>query len=323
MLRSAELKPAAFVGVLADHGIDLRRNATRILQINLGKLCNQTCVHCHVGAGPGRKEVMSAEVADRCIEWMREHRPATVDITGGAPELCPEFRRIALAGREIGANVIVRCNLTVVFEPGHEDLPEFYRDNQLELVCSLPCYSQKNVDTQRGEGVFDKSIRALQRFNELGYGTHDALRLTLVYNPLGPTLPPAQPDLQAAYRERLREDFGVEFHELICLTNLPVTRFELFLKQTGKLEAYHELLLQSFNPATTDGLMCRDTLNVGWEGDLFDCDFNQMLDLPLGSARRYLWDVTPEELDGGAIATGRHCFGCTAGAGSTCRGTIV
>ena len=316
-------KPQTFAGVLDRHGIELRSTAARILQINVGKLCNQTCVHCHVGAGPGRTEIMTAEVADRVIAWMREQKPETVDITGGAPELCPEFRRLAIAGREIGAHVIVRCNLTVIFEEGQADLPEFYRDHELELVCSLPCYSEKNVDAQRGDDVFGKSIRALQRFNELGYGKDERLPLTLVYNPLGPSLPPPQASLEAAYKERLREDFGIEFHRLICLTNLPVTRFELYLKQAGKLEEYHQLLLESFNPATVDGLMCRDTINVGWEGDLFDCDFNQMLDLPLSGGRRYLWDVTKHELEGRAIVTGRHCFGCTAGAGSTCGGTIV
>jgi len=312
-----------FDQVLRDCALELRRRSMRILQINLGKLCNQTCIHCHVGAGPGRREVMSAETADRVIEWMERYRPGTVDITGGAPELCPEFRRLAEAARSIGAKVLVRCNLTVVFEEGHLDLPEFYRDNEVELICSLPCYTADNVDKQRGDGVFDRSIRALQRFNELGYGRDPKLVLTLVFNPLGPSLPPDEAQLEAEYKSQLADHFGIVFNRLLALTNLPVTRFALWLHAQGKLEEYHQLLLENFNPATVDGLMCRDTLNVGWEGDLFDCDFNQMLDLTQGrTERRYLWDVDPDSLRGDPIATGRHCFGCTAGHGSSCDGAI-
>ena len=302
----------------------LRRTGTRILQINLGKLCNQTCTHCHVGAGPGRREVMTAETADRIIVWMSRHRPETVDITGGAPELCPEFRCLASAARRTGSHVIVRCNLTVIFEPGQEDLPGFYADEGVELVCSLPCYSAGNVDLQRGEGVFEKSIRALGRFNELGYGTGKGLVLTLVYNPVGASLPPDQAGLEEAYRIRLRDQYGIEFDRLYCLTNLPVTRFHLWLEQSGQLEEYQQLLLDHFDPANLDGLMCRDTINVGWRGDLFDCDFNQMVDLPMGGRpRSYLWDLDPNELDGARIATGSHCFGCTAGLGSSCGGTVT
>ncbi|MEM8882857.1 MAG: arsenosugar biosynthesis radical SAM (seleno)protein ArsS [Planctomycetota bacterium] len=320
---TTEATTPGFAETLTRHDLQLRRGTTRILQINLGKLCNQTCIHCHVGAGPGRKEVMSAETADRIIDWMEAYRPAVVDITGGAPELCPEFRRLAQAAHGIGAEVLVRCNLTVIFEEGETDLPDFYVENQVELVCSLPCYSADNVDKQRGNGVFDKSIRALQIFNEKGYARDPKLVLTLVYNPIGPSLPPEQAPLEAAYKQQLKEHFDIEFDRLLCITNLPVTRFALWLKHTGKLEEYHQLLFENFNPATVDGLMCRDTINVGWEGDLFDCDFNQMLDLPMGRRpRRYLWDVEPQALEGERIATGRHCFGCTAGAGSSCGGTI-
>lgn len=316
----------SFANVLRENGIQLRRVRPKVLQLNLGKLCNQTCIHCHVGAGPGRREVMTAEVADRCIAWMTRHRPAVVDLTGGAPELCPGFRRLAVAGREIGAHVLVRCNLTVIFEPGQTDLPEFYRENGLELVCSLPCYAPKNVDFQRGEGVFEKSIRALRRFNALGYGRRDDLVLNLVYNPVGPSLPPPQPALEEAYRTELREKYGIEFHRLYCLTNLPVTRFALWLEQTGHLEEYHRLLRENFNPATVESLMCRDTINVGWQGEVYDCDFNQMLDLPMGgngTPHRYLWDIDPDALPGAPIATGTHCFGCTAGAGSSCSGVLA
>ena len=312
-----------FDHVLSERELELRRGAMRVLQVNLGKICNQTCIHCHVGAGPGRREIMSAETADRVIAWMQEHRPGVVDITGGAPELCPEFRRIARAARAIDAQVLVRCNLTVIFEDGQTDLPDFYAENGVELICSLPCYTADNVDQQRGEGVFDKSIRALRIFNEKGYGRDPALVLTLVYNPLGPTLPPAEAPLEKAYKKELKQQFGIVFDRLIALTNLPVTRFALWLKALGQLEDYHRLLFESFNPATVDGLMCRDTINVGWEGDLFDCDFNQMLDLTMGRRdRRYLWDVVPNALHGERITTAQHCFGCTAGAGSTCSGTI-
>jgi len=325
-VKTHELKtvaPSTFHETLLGHSLDLRRRAMRTLQINLGKLCNQTCIHCHVGAGPGRKEVMSAETAGRVIAWMHENRPAVVDITGGAPELCPEFRRIAEAGRAIGAEVLVRCNLTVIFEEGETDLPDFYRDNRVELICSMPCYSAENVDRQRGDGVFDKSIRALQIFNEKGYGRDPGRALTLVYNPNGPHLPPNEEALEAEYKRELKAKFGIEFDRLICITNLPVTRFALWLKQTGYLEEYQQLLFENFNPSTVDGLMCRDMINVGWQGDLFDCDFNQMLDLPMANKPlRYLWDIRPDDLNGERIAIGEHCFGCTAGAGSSCSGTL-
>jgi radical SAM/Cys-rich protein len=314
-----------FVQVLADHGLELRRAPARVLQINVGKLCNLRCLHCHVEAGPGRREVMSEEVADRVIAWMRRYRPAAVDLTGGAPEMCPEFRRLAAAGRDVGARVMVRCNLTVIFEPGQEDLPEFYREHRLELIASLPCYLERNVDFQRGRGTFDGSLGALRRFNEVGYGIEDDLPLTLVYNPVDATLPPDERTLEGAYREHLRAHHGIEFHRLICITNVAVTRFEKLLERTGQLDSYRRLLRDSFNPATVGGLMCRDTINVGWEGDLFDCDFNQMLDIPLGRGRprRFLWDIAPDDLTGEAVPTGGHCFACTAGRGSSCGGALA
>jgi len=314
---------ATFPQVLGEHGLELRRAEARILQLNLGRLCNQTCVHCHVGAGPARTEIMSRDVADRVIAWIRLHRPPAVDLTGGAPELCPEFRRLAVAAREAGAHVSVRTNLTVFFEKGHRDLPEFYREHGIEVIASLPCYVPENVDLQRGEGVFEKSIRGLRQLNALGYGIEGHLPLVLVYNPLGATLPPDQGALEAKYRSELRSRYGIDFTRLLCLANLPVTRFEAFLRRTGALEAYRDLLLESFNPATVEGLMCRFTINVGHEGDLFDCDFNQMVGLRLsGGARRFLWDVVPTDLEGSHIATGPHCFGCTAGRGSSCGGAI-
>jgi radical SAM/Cys-rich protein len=314
----------AFPEVLDEHGLALRRGMPRVLQVNVGKLCNQTCVHCHVGAGPGRREVMSAATADRVIAWVARHRPALVDITGGAPELCPEFRRLAIAARRAGARVMVRCNLTVLFEPGQEDLADFYREHGLEVVASLPCYLEDNVDRQRGEGVYVKSIEALRRLNALGYGIREDLPLTLVYNPVGPSIAPEQAGLEQAYRTELRVRFGLEFTALICITNLPITRFKQCLTRSGQLESYRRLLFDHFNPATVDGLMCRDTINVGWEGDLFDCDFNQMLDIPMGGGpRRYLWDLDPDTLAGAPVATGSHCFGCTAGHGSGCGGALT
>jgi radical SAM/Cys-rich protein len=314
----------AFPEVLDAHGLALRRGTPRVLQVNVGKLCNQTCVHCHVGAGPGRPEIMSAATADRVIAWMERHRPALVDITGGAPELCPEFRRLAAAARRAGARVMVRCNLTVLFEPGQQNLAEFYRELAIEVVASLPCYLEDNVDRQRGAGVYAKSIAALRRLNALGYGIRADLPLTLVYNPVDASIAPDQAALEHEYRTELRVRFGLEFTALICITNLPITRFKSHLTRTGQLESYRRLLREHFNPATVDGLMCRDTVNVGWEGDLFDCDFNQMLDLPMGGGpRRYLWELDPDTLPGTPIATGRHCFGCTAGHGSGCGGALT
>jgi len=316
--------PATFQGMLREAGLTLLRRRPTILQINLGKLCNQTCLHCHVGAGPGRKEVMTPEVADRIIAWMQRHRPELVDLTGGAPELCPQFRRLAIAARQTGARALVRCNLTVIFEPGQEDLPEFYRLHGLEVVASLPCYLEENVDKQRGAGVYRKSIEALRRLNAIGYGKRPELVLTLVYNPVGPSIAPEEGPLEDAYRIELHRRFGLEFTRLICITNLPITRFKSYLRQNGQLESYQALLVENFNPSTVDGLMCRDTINVDWQGEVFDCDFNQMLNMPLGGGRRrYLWDLEPETLEGCGIATAGHCFGCTAGKGSSCGGALA
>ena len=313
-----------FSAKLDDHGLALTRGAATVLQINVGKLCNQTCVHCHVGAGPRREEIMTAETADRIIAWIMEHRPRTVDITGGAPELCPEFRRLLTASREAGAHVMVRCNLTVIHEPGQGDLPEFYASHGIEVVASLPCYLQENVDKQRGAGAYEGSIAALRLLNAQGYGTR--LPLTLVYNPVGASLPPPQPGLEAAYRDELRKRFDIEFTRLICITNVPITRFESYLKATGQYHDYSALLYRSFNPDTVSALMCRDTINVGWEGELYDCDFNQMLDLPMGRrpATLICGTSSPADMDGeSVIRTGSHCFGCTAGAGSSCGGVLA
>jgi len=314
-----------FDATLRKHGLEpLRRSAPRTLQINVGKLCNQACHHCHVDAGPGRKERMAPAAAQRLMEILAASPAVTaVDLTGGAPELNDNFRYLVESARAMGRHVMVRCNLTVIFVPGMEWLPEFYRDAQVELVCSLPCYTEENVEQQRGKGVFGQSVAALRLLNKRGYG-RPPLGLNLVYNPLGAFLPPAQAELEARYRVELGA-LGVEFDSLFTITNMPIKRFAHQLRSWGKEAEYMSLLVNHFNPATVPGLMCRELVSVGWDGRLYDCDFNQMLELPIGAPRAStIWDVDElAALDGAAIATGRHCFGCTAGAGSSCGGTIA
>jgi len=307
---------------LADSGRwPLRAGGVSVLQVNVGKLCNQTCAHCHVDAGPDRREIMTAETAELCLDVLARHETPTLDITGGAPELNPNFRRLVTRGRELGRHVIDRCNLTILLVPGFADLPEFLAAQRVEVVASLPCYLMENVDKQRGAGVFDKSIEALRRLNAVGYGTD--LPLTLVYNPVGPSLPPAQAKLESAYREQLRSRFGIEFSRLFTITNMPISRFLDDLVRSGKLEAYMDKLILAYNPAAVDGLMCRTTLSVGWDGRLYDCDFNQMLDLEVTGAVQHIRDFDLGRLTGRRIVTRQHCYGCTAGAGSSCGGSIV
>ncbi|MBI4625531.1 MAG: arsenosugar biosynthesis radical SAM protein ArsS [Verrucomicrobia bacterium] len=316
-----------FESKLDSHGVRLRRARPRVLQINVGKLCNLTCIHCHVNAGPRRKEIMTRETVDRILAWQADARLPIVDLTGGAPEMIPDFRYFVERLRAIDAEgtIIDRCNLTILLESGHEDLADFLAAHRVEIIASMPCYSPENVNAQRGEGVFDASITALQRLNAIGYGIDPNLPLYLVFNPNGAKLPPAQAELEADYKRELRAHFGIEFNRLYTITNLPVSRFASWLRHNGKFEGYMDLLVEAFNPATIEGLMCRDTVNVSWLGEVFDCDFNQMMKFPLGGverAPRYLWDIDPEQLEGEAIATGDHCFGCTAGAGSSCGGAI-
>lgn len=324
------LRPAReFREVLRQHGIGtLRRLASDTLQVNVGKLCNQACHHCHVDAGPGRREVMTAATAARIIELLNASADVRrVDLTGGAPELNPNFRALVEAARAGGREVIVRCNLTVLLEPMMDWLPAFYHHNQVHLICSMPCYTAENVEKQRGHGVFEKSIEALQRLNRLGYGDDD-LALDLVYNPVGASLPPPQAELEARYREELGANFGIRFNLLLTITNMPINRFADQLRKWGKFSEYMGLLVNHFNPATVDGLMCRSLVSVGYDGRLYDCDFNQMLELPLGagSVGQALTIADVDSLDGLAgaqIATGPHCFGCTAGAGSSCGGALA
>jgi radical SAM/Cys-rich protein len=315
-----------FDAALAQQGLGpLIRGETTTLQINVGKLCNQACHHCHVEAGPKRAEIMPVHVANRCLALLADSPTiATVDITGGAPELNGNFRLLVMNARSLGRKVIDRCNLTVFFEPGQEDLAEFLAENQVEISASLPCYTAENVEKQRGKGVFDNSIRALQRLNELGYGKLDSgLTLNLVYNPLGAFLPPPQAKLEADYKRELHNRFGIEFNRLFTITNMPIKRFAEYLARSGKHQEYMSLLVNHFNPATVEALMCRSLVSVGWDGKLYDCDFNQMLELEMPGIRT-IWDIHSfSGLAGRRIATGSHCFGCTAGSGSSCGGSLA
>ncbi len=296
-----------------------------VLQVNVGKLCNQTCGHCHVDAGPDRRESMSRETAEAVIDALAGTDIPTLDITGGAPEMNPNFRWLVEEARRLRRRVIDRCNLTILLAPGFTDLPEFLARHEVEIVASLPCYLEENCDAQRGDGVFARSIEALRRLNALGYGRSGSERvLTLVYNPVGPSLPPPQGELEAAYRRELGARYGVEFSRLYTITNMPISRFLDDLLASGRYDAYMQTLIDSFNPATVDGLMCRATLSVDWRGQLYDCDFNQMLDLGLDpTLPQNIREFDAARLAGRRITTGRHCFGCTAGAGSGCQGAVT
>jgi radical SAM/Cys-rich protein len=308
---------------LQQNGLTLRRAETRVLQLNIGRKCNQSCAHCHVNAGPARTEMMSRETMQRVLDWLQKTAISVVDITGGAPELNPHFRFLVEELRAQNRRVMDRCNLTILLEPGQENLGEFLAQNEVEVVASLPCYDFENVDAQRGEGVFEKSIRALQMLNALGYGRDEKQVLNLVYNPAGAFLPPEQSTLEATYKRKLHERFGIVFNRLFCLANLPVARFENYLKLSGKEQEYAALLESAFNAATIKNLMCRDTISVGWNGEVYDCDFNQMLNLQWQNGKPlFLWDIELNEVAGRAIETRKHCFGCTAGAGSSCSGAL-
>jgi radical SAM/Cys-rich protein len=318
----------SFNDVLSRYGLALRRTRPRVLQLNVGKRCNLTCTHCHVNAGPARKEMMARPTIERVLTWQARARLPIVDLTGGAPEMLPEFRELVRRLREIDASatIIDRCNLTILLEPGHEDLAEFLARHRVEIIASMPCYTAENVNAQRGEGVFDASITALQRLNSLGYGIDPVLPLHFVYNPNDAKLPGPQDELEADYKRELFAHFGIQFNRLYTITNLPIERFAAWLRRAGRYEEYLELLVHAFNPATVEGLMCRDTINVSWTGEVFDCDFNQMMRLPLvdgAGHARFLWDLDPAALEGVTIRTGEHCFGCTAGAGSSCGGALT
>jgi len=321
-----QLALAAFDKTLAERGhAPLRALYIDTLQVNVGKLCNQTCTHCHVDAGPARTEIMTREMADAVVRVVGRHPELrTVDITGGAPEMNPHFEYLVEQCRAMGRHVMDRCNLTVFFVRDKQHLPKFLADHQVEVIASLPCYLEENVDQQRGKGVYGRSIEALRLLNALGYGLEGTgLALNLVYNPLGPKLPPPQADLEADYRDELAKRFGIRFNRLYTITNMPISRFLDDLHRSGQYEAYMETLITSFNPASVDGLMCRSLINVNWDGRLSDCDFNQMLDLPVeGAAPQTIHEFDLARLARRRVVTGMHCYGCTAGAGSSCGGAI-
>jgi radical SAM/Cys-rich protein len=315
-----------FESVLASNGQwPLEAAGIEVLQVNVGKLCNQTCRHCHVDAGPDRREVMTRETMELCLDVLEAEGIPTLDITGGAPEMNPHFRWLVERAAGKGRHVIDRCNLTILLAPHFDDLPRFLAGHRVEVVASLPCYLPENTDRQRGEGVFGKSIEALRRLNAEDYGqAGSGLTLTLVYNPVGPSLPPPQAGLEEAYRRELRTRHGVEFTRLFTITNMPISRFLDDLLESGQYESYMRKLVEAYNPAAVEGVMCRTTLSVAWNGTLHDCDFNQMLGLGLAHGLpRHIRDFSTAKLSRRPIVTGRHCFGCTAGAGSGCQGAVV
>ena len=307
------------------HFPPLRRKPLDTLQVNLGYLCNQSCLHCHVNAGPHRTEMMDELTLDLIPQILRARRITTLDLTGGAPELHSGFKALVRATRAEGVRVIDRCNLTVLFEPGQENLAEFLAEQGVEVVASMPCYSAANVDKQRGDGVFDKSIAGLQKLNQLGYGqSGSGLSLNLVYNPQGAALPPEQQQLQADYKRELLKHFGIVFNDLFALTNMPIQRFGSTLVSKGTFDAYMDLLKNSFQPQNLDGVMCRSMVSVDWQGWLSDCDFNQQLGLNLGTTglRKHLRDLLKTDFDNQPIRVAGHCYGCTAGQGSSCGGAL-
>jgi radical SAM/Cys-rich protein len=310
--------PVSFLTAVARAETTLHTVTPTVLQVNLGKRCNQACHHCHVDAGPDRTEVMSDAVVDTVLGVLEQNAIPTLDITGGAPELHPRFREIVTRAHALGRRVMDRCNLTITTLPNYADLPEFLAEHRVDVVASLPSYAASQTDRQRGEGVFEKSLASLRRFNAVGYGREDTgLVLNLVTNPVGAFLPANQASLERDWKRELKRRYDIEFNRLFTITNMPISRYLEWLEQSGNLETYLTRLTNAFNPATVDGLMCRYTLNVGWDGRLYDCDFNQMLDLPLPQT---IFDGLPPERD---VITGPHCFGCTAGGGSSCGGATV
>ncbi len=308
------------------HFPQISRKALDTLQVNLGYKCNQACFHCHVNASPDRKEMMDKATIDVVIEFMRTAKIKTLDMTGGAPEMNPHFRDLVRAARAMGVRVIDRCNLTILQEPGYEDMAQFLASQGVEVTASLPCYSQSNVDKQRGEGVFEKSIAALKKLNALGYGQpNSGLLLHLVFNPQGPSLPPPQEKLEADYHRLLKENFGIVFNHLFTITNMPIQRFGSTLVSKGQFEGYMDLLVANFQAHNLENVMCRSLISVDYDGHVYDCDFNQMLGLPIQhgqNMRTHLRDLMSVNLDGSPIVVKDHCYGCTAGQGSSCGGAL-
>lgn len=301
------------------HSLDIET-----IQVNIGLKCNLECAHCHVVSSPRRKEMMNWETMEHVIAAAEKTNAKLVDITGGAPEMHPQFRRFVKTVREKGFPVMVRTNLTILLQSGFEFFPAFFQEQSVQLCASLPCYLEENVDTQRGTGVFEDSIKALKHLNSYGYGIVPHLPLNLVYNPVGPILPPEQAELEVDYKEKLRSKYGIEFTHLLTIANMPIGRFRSDLKRENRLETYNQLLRESFNSATLDGLMCRHQINIGWDGSMYDCDFNLALKLPVEKGLpQHIKDFDPDLFARRRIVTGNYCFGCTAGSGSSCTGALV
>ena len=326
MLNDPALGLPSFDERLAGSGLfPLTAQAIEVFQINVGKLCNQVCGHCHVDAGPDRREIMTRETAEAIVAALGKTRASTVDITGGAPELNPNFRYLVEESRRLGKHVLDRCNLTVLLLKSQADLAEFLASRQVEVVASLPYFQADKTDAQRGLGVFDKSIEAIRKLNDLGYGREGSgLALNLVYNPAGAFLPPPQEALERDFKRELDRRFGVAFNSLYAITNMPISRFLEFLLATGNYERYMRRLVDAYNPAAAAGVMCRNTLSIGWDGRVYDCDFNQMLDLTTGfGAPAHIRDFDLERLERRRVLTGNHCYGCAAGSGSSCGGSTA
>ena len=315
----------SFDASLAVAGVPLKRAGTKVLQLNTGKLCNLTCVHCHVNAGPHRKELVSEADLEKVLDWFEESEIPVLDLTGGTPEMHPQFRQTVERVRSFTQRreIITRLNATIINEPGFEWVPCFHAQQELTVVASMPCYAPDNVNAQRGEGVFDSSISAFQKLNHEGYGRDPRLKLHFVYNPNGAFLPPEQRELREDYAREMEKHFGIIFNDLYCITNMPIARYASYLKRQGKLEGYQELLMQSFNPGSVEHVMCRDTISVDWLGNVYDCDFNQQLKLGIEGYAKKVWEVDLERFQRQPIRTGAHCFGCTAGSGSSCGGALV
>ncbi len=327
VLQETETTAPRFEEKLTDSGLyPFKPTEIEILQLNVGYMCDLTCEHCHVDAGPDRKEVMTKQTMQYCLDAIDNSHIGTVDLTGGAPEMNPHFQWFVEEVSKRNVDTIVRSNLTIlVSNKKFRQFPEFFRDHGVKVVASLPCYTADNTDKQRGDGVFDRSIEALQRLNELGYGkSSTGLELHLVFNPGGPGLPPDQASLEKDYKEHLAETYGIVFNDLYTITNLPISRFLEFLMASGRYEEYMEKLANAYNPKAAEGVMCRNTLSVGYDGRLFDCDFNQMLELGVeATAPQHIRDFRYRDLRDRNIVTGQHCYGCTAGAGSSCQGSIL
>ena len=314
-----------FKDIIKEHNLYLKRNKIETLQINVGKLCNQVCIHCHVNGGPTREEIMDREIIDRILKLISiDENIETIDLTGGAPELNPNFKYLIRGLASLDKNIINRCNLTVLHEEGQEDTAKFLADHNVQIMASLPCYMEENVDFQRGNDVFKKSISSLKELNKLGYGKEESgLILNLVFNPRQGVLPPPQADLESDYKKYLKEEFDIDFNNLLTITNMPINRFEQALKKENKYEEYYEVLEDSFNPDTALNVMCRDLLSISWDGNIYDCDFNQALDLPLKTRPRSIWDIDKFSHVEEDISFKNHCFACTAGSGSSCTGALV